>query len=202
MFSEAVTHNRIDWVKCPPSGDPVSSAARLRMTAQPMGGFAMSRKIPLTQGKFAIVDDEDYEFLSQQKWHTSKRRGSYYAARATCINGKNRLIHMHRVILNPPPGMESDHINGDGLDNRRCNLRSCTHQDNIRNRRKKAKASSRYKGVWWAKAGRKWRAGIWIKGKTKHLGRFTEEDEAARAYNVAAREHFGEFACLNVIRMH
>ena len=171
---------------------PYSSAA----TAM-MGGVVMSKRIPLTQGKFAIVDDADYESLSQYKWHATKPRHIWYAVRTIWQNGKRCHIYMHRVILNPSPGLQSDHINGDGLDNRRVNLRPCTRSQNLMNARKWAKCSSKWKGVYWQKQAQKWAAQIKAKGKVRHLGLFDSENEACYAYNIAACMYFGEFALLN-----
>lgn len=166
----------------------------------PMEGFAMSKTIPLTQGRVAIVDDADYEWLSQWRWCVRKRDSTYYAVRGVRINGKVRAIHMHRVIVNPPLDKQIDHINGDGLDNRRCNLRLCTQSQNNMNSRKRNDCSSIYKGVTWHKREQKWHARIKMNGRLRHLGYFRDEDEAAKAYNQTATELFGSFARLNVIR--
>ncbi|GAJ01158.1 unnamed protein product [marine sediment metagenome] len=159
----------------------------------------MTKVIALTQGKVALVDDADFEWLNQWKWYAFKDPRVYYARRNSYENGKVCTIQMHRAILNPPLGSDSDHINGNGLDNRRTNLRVCTHAENCQNRRKPTGCSSRYKGVSWRKRTRKWRAYIWINGRQKQLGCFDEEEEAARAYNKEALEQFREFAQLNVI---
>jgi len=105
---------------------------------------------------------------------------------------------MHRLLLGTLPGLEPDHINGDGCDNRRCNLRFCTHSQNIMNKRKRLGCSSIYKGVSWRKARRKWAAYIRVDGRLKHLGYFGDESEAARAYDKEARKHFKEFAKPNL----
>jgi hypothetical protein len=93
-----------------------------------------------------------------------------------------------------------DHINGNGLDNRKSNLRICTHQQNCENSRKRKKSFSKYKGVYWSKNAKKWVAQITIDGKSKHLGYFELEEDAAAAYDKAAVKYFGEFACLNFRR--
>src|SRR5574343_411505 len=119
------------------------------------------KEIQLSQGKVAIVDDEDYDYLNQWKWYAAERKcGIWYATRNIRKDGKVRIIPMHRVILNTPKGMDTDHINGDGLDNRRSNLRSCTHMENIcnPNRSLSPTKSSRFKGVYWHKGEKIWRA--------------------------------------------
>ena len=149
------------------------------------------RYIALTKGKYAIVDAADYEWLSRYRWHATCARGRYYAA--TVINGKS--ISMHRMIMNPPPGMVTDHIDGNGLNNRRTNIRNCTPEQNRYNTRPQGK-SSRFVGV--CRWGDKWRAKIKIKGRYVHLGTFDTEIEAARARDAAALQHHGPFAWLNV----
>jgi hypothetical protein len=149
-------------------------------------------KIQLNQSKFAIVDAEDYDWLNQWKWSYSR-----YAIRTT--KEDRRTISMHRFIMDAPEGMEVDHINGDKLDNRRCNLRICTHQQNTCSRHRSTKKSSKYQGVSWNKEHKKWVAQIGINGKRINLGRFLLEEDAARAFDKAAKELHGEFARLNQI---
>ena len=151
------------------------------------------KKIPLTQGKYAIVDNADFSLLNQFKWcllHT-------YAARTKYKPKKTVLLH--RVILNNPVGMEIDHINGDGLDNRRKNLRIVSHQQNLFNRRSNKNSSSVYRGVSWSKSNNKWHAFIQKNGVLFHLGHYSSEREAAMVYNKKAKELFGEFARLNPV---
>lgn len=159
------------------------------------------RQIPLSKGKYALVDAADYEFLSQWGWRCFER-GTFYVYRsgyAGYINGKQKAktIYMHRLILNAPDGMEVDHINGDGLCNIRSNLRLATKSQNNMNQRK-TRGVSRFKGVARHKQCQKWQAGIKINGKRINLGLFVTETEAALAYNEAAVRLHGEFARLNI----
>lgn len=157
----------------------------------------MSKLIPLTQGKFAIVDDEDYEWLNQWKWCAFiNESGQCYAARGTRRNHQRKTILMHRLIMNATKGQIIDHKNHNSSDNRRANLRICTHQQNDRNRRK-VFGSSKFKGVSWKKSNSCWCAYIKINGKHKSLGFFHNEIDAAKAYDVKAKELFGEFAKTN-----
>jgi len=156
------------------------------------------REIPLTQGKVAIVDDEDFEELSKYKWHASRGRHTFYAIRTLGKHPHMQTIHMHREILKPPLLLLCDHINHDGLDNRRCNLRICTYSQNLWNQRLQG-GTSVYKGVYFDKRRNKWQAYITPKpkGERQHLGRFAKEIDAALAYDNAAAKFFGEFARLN-----
>ena len=182
--------------KAPPIRQGIGSRQSSAATAKPDGGLAMSKLIPLTRGKFAIVDDGDFEWLNRRKWRYDGR----YAVRSIWKNGKDKTTYMHRIILNTPPGLQSDHMSGDRLDNRRCNLRICTSSQHHANRRKQPGYTSQYKGVRWSAKWNKWRAQIYCGGKSLHLGGFDEEYAAARAYDIAAIRYFGEFARLNFAR--
>jgi len=149
----------------------------------------MSKIIPLTQGKVAIVDDEDYEYLNQFKWYARKHRNTFYAARNIYRNGKQTVLSMHTAVMGRKKGLEIDHINGNGLDNRRSNLRFVTHRQNLQNRH--TAKTSKYPGVNWSKIAHKWRAYIEINGKQIHLGYFNNEYEAYLAYQKAV-EKLGE----------
>lgn len=162
------------------------------------------KEIPLTQGKFAFVDDEEYKRLSRYKWSAHKSGNMYYATCTVYLgggrkHGKFKHIKMHRLIMNPPTDMQIDHINCDGLDNRKVNLRICTLSENIRNS-KSRKGTSRFKGVYWIPSRRKWRGGITFEGKKICLPRFKSEIEAAKAYDRVAIRYFGEFAYTNFPR--
>lgn len=152
------------------------------------------KQIKLTQGKFALVDDADYEWLSQFKWYVDEMRTICYAR---AMIGR-KAERMHRLILGFEPGDRrlTDHIDGDGLNNQRHNLRECDHSQNLQNK-PKHKGKSRYKGVSWEKRQRKWIAVIKTKTKRIHLGSFEDDIEAAKIYDKAAGQYFGEFACLN-----
>lgn len=154
-------------------------------------GDCQMKRIPLTQGKFALVDNEDFEELNQYKWYFS--RG--YAVRNIGKWPNQRNLFMHRQIMNVLPGLETDHKNHIRLDNRRANLRICTSDDNRLNQLKRGK--QKYKGVRRAPKSNKYEARIQADGKHIRLGLFNSEIEAAGAYDKAAKELFGEFACTN-----
>lgn len=151
------------------------------------------RFIPLTQGKFAIVDADDYEWLAKYKWNCQNNKGGFYAFRSE----GHKMIAMHREIIRAPEGLLVDHIDGNGLNNRKSNLRLCTHSQNTYNRRPNRNCSSRYKGISFHKMSKKWEVAICCKGKREHLGRFDDEVKAALAYDRKAKQLFGEFAYLN-----
>jgi hypothetical protein len=155
------------------------------------------KEIPLTKGYVALVDDEDYEWLSRWKWFAKADHNLVYARRMSHVGeGKRTTIGMHRLIMGDPPGREVDHWDNDGCNNQRGNLRVATHRQNLAKSRQ-VLGPSGFRGVSWDKERRKWRARIHIDGKEKTLGRFRNADEAARAYDAAAKEVYGEFALTN-----
>lgn len=148
------------------------------------------KEIQLTRGRVALVDDEDYERLNQYKWCVLPGRRTIYARR------KGNPSLMHHYIMGKIKGLEIDHINGNGLDNQKKNLRHCTHAENSRNSRSYT-GNSCYKGVSWKVRSETWIAQIKVNGKLIHLGTFSDEKKAALSYDKAARKHFGEFARCN-----
>lgn len=149
------------------------------------------KKIQLTQNKYVLVDDEDYIKLNQYNWHVCKGKSTYYAIRRSCKLKKT--IYMHRVIMNPPNNLNIDHINHNGLDNRKENLRMCNQSQNLGNSRISKHNTSGMKGVCWDKRNKKWIVRIKIYGKNKHLGRFKDKNSAKNVYEKAAKQHFGSF---------
>lgn len=158
-------------------------------------GGVILKYINLTQGKHAVVSDGDFETVNQFKWYYDKTTG--YAKRDVRIEGKRKCIYMHRFINATSDGMLTDHINGNRLDNQRENLRTCNATQNHANKKIESKFSSKYKGVYWHKNRDKWVSMIRFERKSTYLGVFTDEKEAAKAYNEKAKELFGEFARLN-----
>jgi len=154
----------------------------------------MVREIPLTQGKVALVDDEDYERVMQYKWSANKIGNTWYAISEEPITHKTIL--MHRLILSIKPYELCDHINGNGLDNRRHNLRLASRSQNAMNQIK-THGTSIYKGVSWVKRDKKWRVQIMFNYKNIYIGDFKDEREAAIAYDEKALELFGGYAKLN-----
>jgi hypothetical protein len=146
--------------------------------------------IPLTQGKRTEIDDADMDVVSRHSWSF----GTGYAQ--SKIRGK--LVRLHRFLMNPPDGLTVDHIDGNPLNNRRSNLRICDQQKQTWNTRKrKGGQSSKFKGVSWLPGRMIWRAVIKFNGKSKLVGFFASEVEAAFAYNKAAKQYRQEYAALN-----
>jgi len=151
------------------------------------------RKIKLTQGKQAIVDDNDFDELNKYKWYTKHQCRNYYVVRHHPLN-HGRLIWMHRIIMGDNHGMDIDHINGNGLDNRKINLRFCTRSQNNQNQRMRNK---KFKGF--SKRDNTYQARITVSGKRIYIGSYRSQIGAALAYNIAAKLYFGDFARLNRI---
>jgi len=148
------------------------------------------KTIPLKRGKFTIVDDGDYDYLSQFRWYCIKDGNIFYARR----NNSGTTVFMHREILSPLIGFHTDHINGDGLDNRRENLRIVTNQQNQMNRGAQKNNKLSVKGVSFHKRAKKYQAQISVNGKVVALGYFKTVEEASLEYQKAASIHFGKYA--------
>lgn len=157
--------------------------------------------IPLTRGFFAKVDDEDYDFLMQWKWHVRKNKNVYYAARDSKRDecGNHPKIHLHRVIMNTPANMMVDHKDFNGLNCQKNNMRNCTRSQNAMHSRYHRSISSKYFGVCYDKDRNKWMANLMFNKKAIHIGRFNTEIEAAKARDLMAIKYFGEYANLNQI---
>lgn len=158
------------------------------------------KTISLTQGKVVIVDDENYESLNCFKWHVLKGANTYYAIRNDRGSDfKKKSILMHRIILNAPDGVLTDHRNGDGLDNRKLNLRLCTHAENIRHQGLNRRNTSGFKGVIFRKSStqKAYDAKIKVNNKWIHLGCYRTAKQAAQAYDLAALKYHEGFALTN-----
>lgn len=160
----------------------------------------MSKQIPLSQGKFAIVDDDAFDFLNQWKWCYCN---SGYAIRSDYTSGVRVFVLMHRFILDAPKGMYVDHVDHNGLNNQRNNIRIATPSENHYNMRaSSSEFSSKYKGVFYARQKQKWAARIHTDKQKHFLGYFNTELEAAQAYNLAATLSHGNFALPNDLSNH
>jgi hypothetical protein len=151
------------------------------------------KEIVLKNGGITLVDDEDFEALSQFAW---LRTNHGYVIRYV---GKTTIVRMHRAVMDLALDDRRcvDHINGNKLDNRKCNLRICTRAENNRNRGLNRNNTSGFRGVIWLKTDKRWEARIKSNGKTLYLGRFDTAEFAAEAYKIAAKELYGEFACFD-----
>ncbi len=153
----------------------------------------MTKEIQLTQGQVALVDDEDYEWLLSWKWYFCNNR---YAARQSArVLGKQNTIRMHNAIMRPPQGMVVDHVDLNGLNNQKYNLRICTPAQNVKNVGKYSCNTSGFKGVFIS--GEKWISKIRVTGKTIYIGTFETKEEAALAYDKAAAKYHGDFSRTN-----
>lgn len=150
-----------------------------------------------TGGHAILVDPEDYQRLSQYKWYVLHSGRRSYAIRNAVIDGKHTTVSMHREILGFPKDRQIDHINRNGLDNRRENLRVVGPTENCINRDYSRRNKSGYRGVSWYEPLGKWRAKVTTNNKSRHLGYFADLEEAARAYDQAAIAHHGPLAQLN-----
>lgn len=157
------------------------------------------KKIPLSKGMNAIVDDEDFARISKHKWHVQSDTMLYAVRKGPRDeHGKRIRYQMHREIISAPPGIFVDHISGNPLDNRRCNLRLATTQQNAFNQKVgRVNNTTGAKGVYLCRSSNRYYAQICVNGRGKHLGFFDSIQSASAAYDVAARRAFGEFAKTN-----
>jgi hypothetical protein len=152
-------------------------------------------EIPLTRGKVALIDGADFHLVASRKWYALNNKvGLWYALTKHKVAAGRTVLGIHQVILGQK---QIDHFNHDGLDNRRKNLRPATHSQNSANRGRPQNNRSGFKGVSWDKRGRRWAAYITVNYKHLSLGRFSNAKEAALAYDIASRQHFGEFSRTN-----
>ena len=159
------------------------------------------RRILLTRGLFATIDDADYKYLSKFSWYAHQARKTdrtWYAKSRRSRKDDNKIFRMHRFILGiSDPLIKVDHRDGNGLNNCRANLRVCTQAQNARNARRSSKNTSGFKGVSWNAQMKKWTAHIFPRGRSIYLGLFVSKKDAAKAYDESALQHYGEFAHLN-----
>ncbi len=166
------------------------------------------KEIELSQGYIALVDDADFETVSSHFWyaHIDKRkdgsiRNVYAKSNVILEGGKRAVLALHRFLLDiTDPKVQVDHKDHNGLNCQRNNLRVAKNEQNSKNKRKTTlPMSSQFKGVYWYKPRSNWRAMIYVENKHKHLGNFKIEEQAAFAYDAAARKYFGEFAHTNFL---
>jgi hypothetical protein len=150
--------------------------------------------VPLTRGYEAIIDAGDVHLVDGCNWCARLRLNTVYVQRTDCSGAKKRTVQLHRVLLSAPDEMQVDHINGDGLDNRRSNLRLATPSQNMYNQRPTSKNTSGFKGVSWENRHGKWRAQIAYKGNQRHLGYYSISEAAYQAYVDASSSLHGEFS--------
>lgn len=146
-----------------------------------------------------LIDSEDYELISKYKWHVHKWRYVFYVQAWTNINGKGKTLLMHKLILGAKRKEIVDHIDGNGLNNQKTNLRICTNTQNCWNQRIAKNNTTGFKGVTFVKATKRYRARIRVNSKLILVGDFKTAQEAGEAYNWAALNHYGDFARLNPI---
>lgn len=149
------------------------------------------KKIKLTQNKTALVDNDDFEELNKFKWYANRHGNTFYAVRSLA-NGSKRL--MHRCILNTPTSNETDHKDGNGLNNQRKNLRICNHSENQQNKGKNINNTSGFKGISWCQRNKKWLVRLSVNGTRLYLGHFKQKIKAYQAYVEACIKYHGNFS--------
>lgn len=149
--------------------------------------------IPLTNGYEAIIDSADVPLVNKWNWSAKVEEHTVYARRGISIKGKHHTIKLHRMILSVPDGIEVDHKDGNGLNNRRSNLRTATRSQNMCNKSIQRNCKSGVKGVCWEKNRNRWKAEIRFEGKKKYLGSFASKEEACAAYAEASKAIHGEY---------
>ena len=180
-------------------GKPSINASCLSSVSYQSISRQNTRLIPLTQDKYALIDVEDWDKIKDRVWCAAHIGQNWYAITNELTSRGYRHIGMHRIITGAPIGMDVDHINFDGLDNRKINLRVCTRGQNKCNARIPGRGTSQYRGVYLHKPSGKWVASIQFNSKKYSLGSYHSENEAACAYNRAALEYFGDCAYLNPV---
>lgn len=175
---------------------------RIRLSSERAALLDGAREIQLTKGYVAVVDQADFEWVNQWAWrvcsHHENANHNYACRTKKLPDGTALVLYMHKEIAGVEDGLV-DHIDGDGLNNRRSNLRAATHTQNMRNRRPSKVNRTGYKGVEWDAKGKCWRARIRVDKSRIGLGSFDSKHDAARAYNEAAKRLHGDFARLNVV---
>lgn len=163
-------------------------------------GLLPNYTFALSTGQTVTVAAADRALVEQHRWHERPTQWTTYVqASVPRPNGRSTSVLLHRLLCNAKPGQVVDHRNGDGLDNRRANLRLCTQSQNLGNMRLSSRNTSGFKGVYFERSRGLWRVDIWLNNRKRTLGRFQDRFDAARAYNVAALEQWGEFARLNEV---
>lgn len=155
------------------------------------------KRIPLTQDKFALCDDEDYDALTRYSWFAVECSGHWYAARKARVDGRQVVVYMHRHIMGASALPVIDHIDRNGLNNTRTNLRFATRAQNMANTARRKRSSTGYRGVVWCARLGQYRAQIGVNDRKLMLGTHRSARAAAHAYDEAAKELFGDFAVLN-----
>ena len=156
------------------------------------------RRIQLTRGQIALVDNDDYAMVSAVKWYASRNRDRWYAANRAGPRKAHVTIYLHRLIMNAPSGVEVDHIDGNSLNCQRSNLRLASRSQNACNTGIRANNKSGFKGVSWHERAGRWQVSIHDGDKIVYLGLFDSSLEGAKAYDAAAMKYHGEFARTNI----